>query len=100
MAVTLERDGDCAVVTIDNPPVNAASHAVRQGLMEAVATCDADPAVRTVILRCTGRTFVAGADIREFGQPPREPHLPDVVAAIEAAAARVGPRTIVTSTRR
>ncbi|MBO6551666.1 MAG: enoyl-CoA hydratase/isomerase family protein [Roseitalea sp.] len=86
MAVTLERDGDCAVVTIDNPPVNAASHAVRQGLMEAVATCDADPAVRTVILRCTGRTFVAGADIREFGQPPREPHLPDVVAAIEAAA--------------
>ncbi|MBO6636692.1 MAG: enoyl-CoA hydratase/isomerase family protein [Roseitalea sp.] len=85
MAVTLERDGDCAVVTIDNPPVNAASHAVRQGLADAVAACDADPAVRAVILRCAGRTFVAGADIREFAQPPKEPHLPDLVAAIEAA---------------
>lgn len=85
MAVTLERDGDCAVVTIDNPPVNAASHAVRQGLMEAVAACEADASVRAVILRCAGRTFVAGADIREFGQPPKEPHLPDVVAAIETA---------------
>ncbi|MCR9123976.1 MAG: 3-hydroxyacyl-CoA dehydrogenase NAD-binding domain-containing protein [Phyllobacteriaceae bacterium] len=85
MAITLERDGDCAVVIIDNPPVNAASHAVRQGLMDAVTTCDADPAISAVILRCAGRTFVAGADIRELGQPPKEPHLPDVVSAIETA---------------
>jgi len=86
MAVSLERDGDLAVVTIDNPPVNAASHAVRQGLIDAVAACDADPAISAVILQCAGRTFVAGADIREFGQPPKTPHLPDVVAEIEAAA--------------
>lgn len=86
MAVTIARDGQIAVVTIDNPPVNAASHAVRQGLMDAVRSCDADPDVRSVVLTCAGRTFVAGADVKEFGKPAQPPVLPEVVDAIEAAA--------------
>jgi 3-hydroxyacyl-CoA dehydrogenase len=85
MAVTVARDGQVAVVTIDNPPVNAASHAVRQRMMDAVRTCDADPEVRAVVLICAGRTFVAGADVKEFGKPAQKPILPDVVDAIEAA---------------
>ena len=85
MAVSIRRDGDLALVTIDNPPVNALSHAVRQGLFAAVAALDADDAVRGVILICAGRTFIAGADVTEFGKPPMEPHLRDVVARIETA---------------
>ncbi|MEM9584879.1 MAG: 3-hydroxyacyl-CoA dehydrogenase NAD-binding domain-containing protein [Pseudomonadota bacterium] len=85
MAVTTRVTGQIATVTIDNPPVNAASHAVRQGLVDAVATTQADDAVKAVILLCAGRTFVAGADIREFGKPPLEPHLPDVVLCLERA---------------
>ncbi|MBM2577922.1 enoyl-CoA hydratase/isomerase family protein [Jannaschia sp. Os4] len=86
MTVTIERAGRIARVTIDNPPINAASHAVRRGLVEAVAATEADGAVAAVVLRAAGRTFTAGADVREFGQPPREPHLPDVVLALEGAA--------------
>jgi len=86
MTVTVAREGAIAVVTIDNPPVNAASHAVRAGLLEAIRACDADPDVRAVVLTCAGRTFVAGADVKEFGQPPHPPILPDVVDAIEMAA--------------
>ncbi len=83
--VTIRREGDVAVVTIDNPPVNAASSAVRAGIVRAVAETEADPAVRAVVLACAGRTFVAGADISEFGQPPVEPSLPDAILAIEGA---------------
>lgn len=86
MTVTIARDNDIAVVTVDNPPVNAIGQAVRQGLWDAVAALDADPAVRAVVLTCAGRTFMAGADVREFGRPPQPPHLPDLVARIEAAA--------------
>ncbi|TPW28783.1 3-hydroxyacyl-CoA dehydrogenase [Martelella alba] len=83
--VSIRHDGDIAVVTIDNPPVNALSTALRQALVDTVAALDADVFVRAVVLTCAGRTFIAGADVREFGQPPQEPHLPDVVACIEAA---------------
>ena len=86
MAVSLERDGDVAVILIDNPPVNAASHAVRAGLVEALAEANADPAIGAIVLACAGRTFVAGADIREFGQPPMQPLLPQVCEALEASA--------------
>lgn len=82
--VSLEvRDG-IAVVTIDNPPVNALSRAVRQGLVDAFDQACADDSAQAIVLRCAGRTFIAGADIREFDLPPQEPHLPDVVARIEA----------------
>lgn len=86
MTVTYEHDGDIAVVTVDNPPVNALGQAVRQGLWDAAEALDADPRVRAVVLLCAGRTFIAGADVREFGKPPAPPHLPDLIDRIEAAA--------------
>ncbi|MCB9959742.1 MAG: enoyl-CoA hydratase/isomerase family protein [Rhodospirillaceae bacterium] len=86
MPVTIEPRGDLALVVIDNPPVNATSKAVRAGLMEAAEKVDADPAVRGAVLLCRGRTFVAGGDVSEFDGEPQPPHLPDVVARIEAAA--------------
>ncbi len=85
MAVTITRENAVAVVTVDNPPVNALSQAVRQGLVDAVAELDADSVVTAVVLICAGRTFIAGADVSEFGKPPLPPHLPDVVAQIEGA---------------
>jgi 3-hydroxyacyl-CoA dehydrogenase len=75
-----------AVVTIDNPPVNAASQAVRTGLADAFATLAGDPAVRGVILCAAGRTFVAGADVSEFDGPPLDPPLRAVTALVEAFA--------------
>ena len=84
MTVSTRIDGDVAHVQIDNPPVNATSLAVRQGLLDAARDVAASDA-RIVLLTCVGRTFVAGADIREFGAPPVAPHLPDVLTEIEAS---------------
>lgn len=78
--VTVEFKGDVAWITIDNPPVNATSVGVRQGLVDAVA---AVKGARVAVLRCAGRTFVAGGDMSEFDRPPVEPHLPDVIQMIE-----------------
>lgn len=86
MVVSIARDGDIAVVTVDNPPVNALGQALRQGLWDAVETLDADPTVQAVVLICAGRTFIAGADVTEFGKPPVPPHLPDLVDRLERAA--------------
>ena len=86
MTVTIAREGAIAVVTVDNPPVNALSQALRQALVEGVAALDADEVVKAVVLLCAGRTFIAGADVSEFGKPPEPPHLPDVVAGIEGAS--------------
>lgn len=83
--VSIDRDGEIAVVTVDNPPVNALGQALRQGLWDAVATLDAEPDVRAVVLICAGRTFIAGADVTEFGKPPAPPNLPDLVDRIEGA---------------
>jgi 3-hydroxyacyl-CoA dehydrogenase len=75
---------DCiAVATIANPPVNALSAAVRAGLKEAAERAGADPAVRALVIASEGRTFIAGADISEFGKPPVQPWLPEAIAAIE-----------------
>ena len=74
-----------SLVTIDNPPVNVLSAAVRAGLLAAVRDADADPASIATVIACAGRTFVAGADVREFGRPPIDPALPVVLAAIETA---------------
>lgn len=81
--VTLTRDGDIAVVTVDNPPVNALGAAVRQGLYKAMEEIDADDAIKAAIIIGAGRTFPAGADIREFGQPPQPPGLSEVCMRIE-----------------
>jgi 3-hydroxyacyl-CoA dehydrogenase len=85
-AVTsLTRDVEIAVITLDSPPVNALSATVRGGLLAAVTQAAADQAVKAIVLTCAGRTFIAGADITEFGKPPVAPSLAEVEAAIEAA---------------
>jgi 3-hydroxyacyl-CoA dehydrogenase len=72
------------VITIDNPPVNALSHAVRQGIQDAIRTAQAD-ASEAILILCAGRTFIAGADITEFGKPPKDPWLPELCNEIEAS---------------
>ncbi len=83
--VSYAREAEIALVTIDNPPVNATSHPVRAGLMDAIARAAADDS-RALLLVCAGRTFIAGADITEFGKPSQPPSLPDVLDALEALA--------------
>ncbi|KAA0013547.1 enoyl-CoA hydratase/isomerase family protein [Billgrantia pellis] len=84
--INYHRHDDIGVITIDNPPVNALGQAVRQGLMEAVAQGNEDTEVRALVLVACGRTFIAGADIREFGKPPQAPILPEVIGHLEASA--------------
>lgn len=79
------RSGEIAILEIDNPPVNALSQALRQALLDAFIRVDADAAIKGIVLAAAGRTFIAGGDISEFGAPPREPQLPDLVNRIEAA---------------
>ncbi len=87
MSTVHRRDiGAVALLTIENPPVNALSARVRADLLAAIVAAEADPAVAAVVLTATGRTFVAGADISEFGKPPLPPALPDVFARVEACA--------------
>jgi 3-hydroxyacyl-CoA dehydrogenase len=82
----LTREGDIAVLTVNSPPVNALSANVRDGLSAGIAQAAADPAVKAIVLICDGRTFIAGADISEFGKPPKGASLHDVQAAIEGGA--------------
>ena len=90
-AVTdLTREGDIALVTINNPPVNALSADVRNGLRDGVTQAAADPAVKAIIVICAGRTFIAGADISEFGKPPKGATLPELQSALEG-----GPKPII-----
>ncbi len=81
-----ERDGEIAVCVIDSPPVNALGKAVRQALVDAVEQANADDSIKALVVRCDGRTYFAGADVREFGRPPEPPYLPDVVNTLEASA--------------
>ncbi len=81
--VTQEHHDNIAVVTIDSPPVNALSAAVRRGIFENIKTAAADPRIDAIVLTCGGRTFIAGADITEFGKPPQEPGLNEVISTIE-----------------
>ena len=59
--VRLERSGDVGLILVNHPPVNALSHAVRLGLIEALAAFEADGGLRAAVLACDGRTFIAGA---------------------------------------
>ncbi|MCK4713297.1 MAG: enoyl-CoA hydratase/isomerase family protein, partial [Marinosulfonomonas sp.] len=83
--VTYFVQGNVAVVTINNPPVNALGHMVRTGLVDAISRAEADNAVRAILIHAQGRTFPAGADIKEFGKPPKDPSLPEVCDLIEAS---------------
>ena len=82
--LTLEHN--IAVLTVNAPPVNALSLTVREGIIAGMAKASADPAVEAIVLICAGRTFIAGADITEFGKPPRDPSLHHVIDAIEGSA--------------
>ena len=82
--VTLDRRGSVLVVTIDNPPVNAIGVDVRRSVVAAIERADADADVAAVLIVGAGRNFIAGADIREFGQPRVPPLLTEVCDRIEA----------------
>ncbi|AVS63490.1 3-hydroxyacyl-CoA dehydrogenase [Paracidovorax avenae] len=87
--VQTRLQGDVLVVRIDNPPVNALGAAVRQGLMAAIGEAESRADVQAVLIVGEGKAFIAGADIREFGQPPVEPSLPEVCQRIESCGKRV-----------
>ena len=83
-AVTdLSKDGDIAVITLNSPPVNALSAPVRDGLSDAFKQAIADSSVKAIVLICDGKTFIAGADISEFGKAPKGASLFDVQNAME-----------------
>ena len=82
-SVSLEMRDNIAIVWIDNPPVNALSHHVRSGIVEKLKEAT-DAGASAAIVAGRGGTFIAGADIREFGKPPIEPMLPEVCNIIEA----------------
>ena len=81
--ISYELRGDVAVLKVQNPPVNALSHAVRQGLADAMDRAESE--AKAVVIVGDGRTFFAGADISEFGKPPKDPWLPDLCNRIEAS---------------
>jgi 3-hydroxyacyl-CoA dehydrogenase len=84
--ISTRKHGDVLIVLSNNPPVNALSTPVRQGLVDAIAQAEADDSVKAVVIACEGQTFFAGADIKEFGKAPLEPWLPIVVDTIEACS--------------
>ncbi len=84
-SVRLEREGDVSLVIVDNPPVNALSWHVRQGLFDGITKATEDGA-KAIVVICDGRTFIAGADISEFGGgAPQAVGLQEVQAAMEDA---------------
>ncbi len=85
-SVTTQRHDDVLVIIVNNPPVNALSWHVRQGLKDGVAEALGDASVKAVVIRCDGSTFIAGADITEFTQAPKEPALGDTLDAMETSS--------------
>ena len=81
----IEKQGSIGIIWIDNPPVNAISHAVREGLVSAVETAASDDSIKALVLACRGRTFMAGADITEFGSGPKPPSLGAAIDIISAS---------------
>ena len=83
--VSLSRDSDIGVIRINYPPVNALGHGVREGLQNCLREALADDDIKAVVVIGEGKTFPAGADIREFGKPPQQPVLPAVIDEYEAS---------------
>ena len=82
-AVSYRVDDRIGIISISNPPVNALSHAVRDGIVGALQLAAEDDSIATILI-CDGRTFIAGADITEFGKPPKDPARAAVRLALEA----------------
>ena len=72
-----------AVITVDNPPVNALSYPVRKGLFVSLKEASESDGVLGIIVNCSGRTFIAGADISEIGKPPGDPDLPELLEYLD-----------------
>jgi 3-hydroxyacyl-CoA dehydrogenase len=85
-SVTTERHDDVLVIIVNNPPVNALSWHVRQGLKDGIAEALGDPSIKAAVIRCDGSTFIAGADITEFSQAPKEPALGETLDAMETSS--------------
>lgn len=83
--VSVVKQGNILVATVDNAPVNALSHSVRVGLIEAVKALENDTEARAMVILCDGRTFIAGADIHEFKKPMVAPLLGEVIDTLDAA---------------
>ena len=79
-------DGEIAILTLSNPPVNALAHGVRVGLLAAIEAANADPVIKAIVVTGEGRAFSAGADIAEFKAGLKEPGLGAVIDAVEASA--------------
>ncbi len=84
-AVSYSIRNNIGVISVNNPPVNALAQRVRAGILNAVRQAQND-ASEAVVLHCEGRTFIAGADITEFGKPPQAPGLGEVLTAMENSA--------------
>ena len=84
-SVTTQIHDDVLVILVNNPPVNALSWHVREGLKDGVEEALGNDAVKAIVLRCDGRTFIAGADITEFGKPPQGPDFNTVLDLFEGA---------------
>ena len=85
MTASYRRDNDVAVITIENPPVNGLSYAVRRDIAAGLRRAEADPEVRAIVLRGNDRGFSGGADIREFGRPEAliQPNVWSLIDAVE-----------------
>ena len=81
--VSVRHEGSIAIVTIDNPPANALSARVREGLLAAISAASEDRGVTAIVVTGYDRFFVAGADLREMDQPPRPPFLSEVIALLD-----------------
>jgi 3-hydroxyacyl-CoA dehydrogenase len=84
--VALSKVGNVLVATVDNPPVNALSQPVRAGLIAAVDALQSDADISAMVIVCEGRTFIAGADIREFDKPMQEPLLGAVIDKLDGCS--------------
>ncbi|HUW60234.1 MAG TPA: 3-hydroxyacyl-CoA dehydrogenase NAD-binding domain-containing protein [Candidatus Bathyarchaeia archaeon] len=83
--VTYSRTNSVGFIIVDNPPVNALSAGVRRGIVACLEKGISDPGAKALVLMCAGRTFIAGADITEFGRPFEAPDLNDVIMALEGS---------------
>jgi 3-hydroxyacyl-CoA dehydrogenase len=83
---TLSKQGNIGILSLNYPPVNALSQAMREGILNGMRAANADSEIHAIVLICEGRTFLAGADITEFGKPRKEPSLQQAQDEIENAS--------------